>query len=553
MPAQANRIKARKASTTRPHLINQLNQGLFLDHTLILVSAPAGFGKTTLVSDWVQNLQKDDTNQDSSIAGQITWLSLDEADNDPTQFLRYFIAALNQIETIYTPIGNGALGMLQSPQPPMPRTIMTSLINEIAAITEKVILVLDDYHLISAQPIHDALSFLLENMPPQMHLIIATREDPVLPLSRLRVRNQLTELRAADLRFTVAEAANFLNQAMGLDLATEDIAVLETRTEGWIAGLQLAALSLQGRTHTSRLIQSFTGSNRLVLDYLIEEVLLQQSEEVQDFLLKTAVLDQLTAPLCNVLTGHDNGQATLELLERNNLFIIPLDDDRLWYRYHHLFADLLRQRLKQIQTEQLPRLHTKASEWYQQNSLMDEAIEHMLAAEDFERAAHLLEGEVDAIWGRDEHIKLRYWLEKLPVALIDATPHLGIIYAWSLFSTGQQEEAERRLNAAEDTLGLCVDDFADNFETRQEKINDSDKLRYLGRIAVTRAFLACAAAGNIYTLIIANLKLAVTLTIGQFTTDYRNLPAAAPVGERKQYVTDNFGWLFVCDLGGSTC
>lgn len=443
--------------------------------------------------------------------------------------------------------------MLQSPQPPMPRTIMTSLINEIAAITEKVILVLDDYHLISAQPIHDALSFLLENMPPQMHLIIATREDPVLPLSRLRVRNQLTELRAADLRFTVAEAANFLNQAMGLDLATEDIAVLETRTEGWIAGLQLAALSLQGRTHTSRLIQSFTGSNRLVLDYLIEEVLLQQSEEVQDFLLKTAVLDQLTAPLCNVLTGHDNGQATLELLERNNLFIIPLDDDRLWYRYHHLFADLLRQRLKQIQTEQLPRLHTKASEWYQQNSLMDEAIEHMLAAEDFERAAHLLEGEVDAIWGRDEHIKLRYWLEKLPVALIDATPHLGIIYAWSLFSTGQQEEAERRLNAAEDTLGLCVDDFADNFETRQEKINDSDKLRYLGRIAVTRAFLACAAAGNIYTLIIANLKLAVTLTIGQFTTDYRNLPAAAPVGERKQYVTDNFGWLFVCDLGGSTC
>ena len=275
----------------RPRLIERLNQGLY--NKLTLISAPAGFGKTTLVTEWLDNL-RGDTQKGNQTVNKVAWLSLDEGDNDPTRFLTYFIAALNQIEGIDATFGKGALGMLQSPQPLPIEAVLPTLINEIATIPDRILLVLDDYHLIEAQPIHDALTFLLENQPPCFHLVIATREDPHLPLSRLRARDQLTELRATDLRFTAFEAAEFLNQVMGLDLSTEDIAALETRTEGWIAGLQLAAISLQGHADTSRLIQSFTGSHRLVLDYLIEEVLYQQTESVLTFLMQTAVLHRLT-------------------------------------------------------------------------------------------------------------------------------------------------------------------------------------------------------------------------------------------------------------------
>ena len=336
---------------SRPRLIEQLNAGL--DRKLTLISAPAGFGKTTLLSEWVAGSER-----------PVTWLSLDESDNDPARFLVYFIAALqtlalSQVEGIEVRqepaaqqepvgiIGKGALSALQSPQPPPTEAILTALINEIAAIPNRIVLVLDDYHLIEAQPIHDALTFLLRRLPPQMHLVIATREDPHLPLARLRARGQLTELRATDLRFTPSEAAEFLNQVMGLNLSAEDIAALETRTEGWIAGLQLAAISMQGHKDATSFIKSFTGSHHFVLDYLIEEVLHQQSESVQNFLLQTAVLDRLTGSLCDALTGQGNGQATLEMLEHANLFIVPLDNERRWYRYHHLFADLLRQRLHQ--------------------------------------------------------------------------------------------------------------------------------------------------------------------------------------------------------------
>jgi LuxR family maltose regulon positive regulatory protein len=293
---------------------------------------------------------------------RFAWLSLDEGDNDPTRFLTYLVAALrtlalgadgtSEVEGIAARqssvgnIGEGVLGMLQSPQPPPTEAILTSLINEIAAIPDRIIVVLDDYYIIESSPVDDALTFALEHLPPQMHLVIATREDPQLPLARLRARGQLTELRATDLRFTSSEAAEFLNQVMGLDLSTEDIAALEIRTEGWIAGLQLAALSMQGHQDAASFIRSFTGSHHFVLDYLLEEVLEQQSESVQTFLLQTAVLDRLTGPLCNTLTGQDNGQAILEMLERANLFIVRLDEERRWYRYHHLFADLLHQRLR---------------------------------------------------------------------------------------------------------------------------------------------------------------------------------------------------------------
>jgi LuxR family maltose regulon positive regulatory protein len=336
---------------SRPRLIERLNEGLH--RKLVLISAPAGFGKTTLLTEWLKNL-RGNTEEETLIENRIAWLSLDENDNDYVRFLAYFVTALNQqFDGTKTAIGEEALSLLQSPQPPPAEIILTSLINEIAAVPDKIVVILDDYHLIETRAIHDALGFLLENLPTQLCLVIATREDPFLPLSRLRARGQLAELRAADLRFTYSEAAEFLNQIMGLNLSTADIAALERRTEGWIAGLQLAAISLQGRQDTSQLIKSFSGSYRLVLDYLIEEVLEQQPKSVQEFLLQTSILNQLTGSLCDALTGQDNGQQVLESLDRANLFIVHLDEKRYWYRYHHLFADLLRQRLQQKHPEQI--------------------------------------------------------------------------------------------------------------------------------------------------------------------------------------------------------
>jgi len=331
----------------RPRLIERLNQGLQLGHKLALISAPAGFGKTTLVSEWIRGSNR-----------PVAWVSLDESDNDPARFLTYVIAAL---QTVDAGMGAGALNILQSAQPLPAELILTTLINEVAQTPEDFVLVLDDYHVIDGRPVEastsvdaptsvdGALTFLLEHLPPRMHLVIATREDPNLPLARLRVRGQLTELRVADLRFTLVEAAGFLNQVMGLTLSAEEIAALETRTEGWIAGLQMAALAMQGRADTASFIQAFTGSHHFVMDYLVEEILHQQPASIQTFLLGTSILDRLCGPLCEavLLAPAASGQETLAYLERANLFIIPLDTERHWYRYHHLFADLLRQRLRQ--------------------------------------------------------------------------------------------------------------------------------------------------------------------------------------------------------------
>ena len=367
----------------RPRLIERLNEGLH--RKLTLISAPAGFGKTTLVSEWVAGCER-----------PAAWLSLDEGDNDPTRFLAYLVAAL---QTIAANIGEGVLGALQSPQPPPTESILTTLLNEIATVPDDFVLVLDDYHVIDARTVDDALTFLLDHLPPQMHLVIATREDPHLPLARLRARGQLTELRAADLRFTPAEAAEFLNGVMGLNLSAEDIAALETRTEGWIAGLQLAAISMRGHEDATSFIESFTGSHRFVLDYLVEEVLQQQSESVQAFLLRTSILDRLCGPLCDavLLDPSASGQETLEYLEHANLFLVPLDNERRWYRYHHLFAELLRQRLHQSVASATgderawPNCTYAPAQWYEDNGLDMEAIHHALAAEDFERAASLIE------------------------------------------------------------------------------------------------------------------------------------------------------------------
>ena len=471
----------RHKAVSRLRLISQLNEGIL--HKLILISAPAGFGKTTLVSEWVADLRlasddlRLDNAKESPIVNQIAWLSLDDGDSDSTRFLTYFVAAL---QTLVPTIGEGVLAVLQSPQPPPIESILTALLNEITAVSHPIILILDDYHLIDAQPVDKALAFLLEHLPPQMHLVITTREDPNLPLARYRVRNQLTELRATDLRFTAAEAADFLNQVMNLNLSAAEIAALETRTEGWIAGLQLAALSLQGHQDTASFIQSFTGSHRFVLDYLVEEVLHQQSASVQAFLLRTSILDRLCGPLCDaiLLNQTPSGQSILEYLEQANLFIIPQDNERHWYRYHHLFGGFLRQRLQQIEGENITALHSRASIWYEENDLEIEAFQHAAAANDIERAERLMEGRGMPLLFRGAVAPVMNWLASLPTAVMNARPSLWVTYAAAFLFISQITGIKEKLQAAEAALeGAELDE-----STRD----------LIGRIASMRATVAVA-------------------------------------------------------------
>ena len=435
----------------RPHLIARLNEGLSLGRKLTLISASAGFGKTTLVSEWVAN------------CGQpVAWLSLDEEDNNPARFLTYLVAAL---QTIKVEIGVGLLGLLQSSQPPPIESILTALINKVAVTPDKFILVLDDYHVIDAKAVDNALTFLLEHLPPQMHLVITTREDPQFPLARLRARSQLTELRAADLRFTPSEAAEFLNQAMSLQLSAEDIAALEARTEGWITGLQLAALSMQGRSDAASFIQSFTGSHRFVLDYLVEEVLQQQPEYIRRFLLQTAILERLNGSLCDAVTRQKDSRGILETLERGNLFIVPLDDQRQWYRYHHLFNEVLLAHAVEEQPSQISLLHKRASEWYEQNNLPAEAIRHALVARDFERAAGLIEKTYPAMDTSFQSVAWLGWVRKLPDEIVRARPVLSVDYAQALMDSGEFESGNSWLQEAEQRLegsaeGMVVADEA---------------------------------------------------------------------------------------------
>jgi LuxR family maltose regulon positive regulatory protein len=460
---------------SRPRLIERLNEGLRRTPGVTLISAPAGFGKTTLVSEWVAGCER-----------PTAWLSLDEGDNDPTRVLTYLITAL---QTIAANIGEGLLTVLHAsqPQPPPTESILTTLLNEITTLPDNLILVLDDYHVIDSKSVDHALTFLLEHQPPQMHLVITTREDPDLPLARLRARGQLTELRAADLRFTIPEAAEFLNQVMGLKLSAEDIASLENRTEGWIAGLQLAALSMQGYQDTAGFIQSFTGSHHFVMDYLVEEVLQQQPESVQTFLLRTSILDRLCGSLCDavLLDTSVSGQETLEYLEHANLFIISLDNERRWYRYHHLFADLLRQRLPQslvslVGTEDAERrlneLHIRASQWYEDNGLEIEAFHHAAAAKDIERAERLIDGKGIPLHLRGAVTAIVDWLESLPKAVLDARPSLWWRYGSLLLVVGQTTGVEEKLLAAEAAL---------------QSTEADDKTRNLiGQIATARSVLA---------------------------------------------------------------
>jgi LuxR family maltose regulon positive regulatory protein len=421
----------------RPRLGELLSEGM--NRKLTLVSSPAGFGKTTLLSGWTV------TRLDGK--WPLAWVSLEEADNDLSRFLSYVVAAL---QTIDAGIGESVSASLRSPQPPPLESLLANLINDIASAgPEEFALVLDDYHVIEARPIHDAIARLLEHMPPQMHLVIASRTDPPLPLSRLRAQGQLTELRAADLRFNPEEATAFLKDVMGLNLSLREIEALEERTEGWIAGLQLAALSMRGREDVSDFIEAFTGSNRYVLDYLVEEVLARQPESVTSFMLQTSILDRLNGELCDAVADTKGGQETLEALERENLFVFPLDEERRWYRYHHLFAEVLRHHLRRSQPNSVPELHRRASRWCEQNGLVDEAIGHALAAHDFEGAARLVEESAEEMLGRGEVSLLVGWVEALPEELVRSRPGLCISSAWALLISGRLEDAEERARDAE--------------------------------------------------------------------------------------------------------
>jgi LuxR family maltose regulon positive regulatory protein len=480
----------------RPRLVERLNEGLH--GKLTLISAPAGFGKTTLVSEWIHDLRLGILDFGFPAAPvrnpKFCWLSLDEGENDPARFLAYLVAAL---QTIAPNVGAGVLGSLESPQtlrkPAGREALLTALLNDITTIADKFVLVLDDYHVIDAQAVDHALAFLLEHLPPQMHLVITTREDPHLPLARLRARGQMTELRAADLRFTPAEAGEFLNQVMGLKLSAENIAALESRTEGWIAGLQLAALSMQRHQDAASFIQSFTGSHHFVMDYLVEEVLHQQSASVQTFLLRTSILDRLCAPLCDavLLNPSPSGQATLESLERANLFIVPLDNERRWYRYHHLFVDLLRQRLHQRavsspgqESERVAEYHIRASQWFEDNGLELEAFQHAAAANDVARTERLIEGKGAPLPFRGAGAPVLNWLASLPRTVLDARPSLWMTYASALLMTGHHTAVEQKLQAAEAALqgaaprGGCS-------QGADDKTQD-----LVGRIASMRATLA---------------------------------------------------------------
>jgi LuxR family maltose regulon positive regulatory protein len=423
----------------RPRLYNRLDAGL--ERRLTLLSAPAGFGKTALLSAW--------RTRHASEERPIGWFSLDESDNDAARFWAYAIGALQRVRS---GIGEHALTLLDLPQTPI-EAVLSSLLNDVAEMPHDLALVFDDYHFVEAEPIHVAVGFLLEHMPPQMHLIISGRADPPLALARLRARDQLTELRAADLRFTVKEATAFLNDIMELSLSEEDACALEVRTEGWVAGLQLAALSMREHEDVSEFISTFTGSNRHILDYLTEEVLGLQPEPLKAFLLRTSILNHLNGELCDAVVGGNGAQETLEILERTNFFVVALDEERYWYRYHHLFSDALRHRLRTMQPDQIPELHRRAAEWHEDHGLVEDAIRHALAMDDTDRAARLVEQNTAAVVMRSEGATLLGWLEALPEELVRCRPRLSVAYAIAALFGGRLDDVEPLLRDAERALG----------------------------------------------------------------------------------------------------
>ena len=475
--------RSRRGLVPRPRLSERLDRGTA--SKLTLVSAPAGFGKTTLLTEWLAA-------GPAALAGErlVAWLSLDRADSDPASFWTYVIAALR---TVASGVGESALALLQAPQPPPIEAVLTALLNDLDGAAGDIVLVLDDYHVIDASDVQDGMAFLLDHLPPWLHVVIASRADPALPLARWRARGELVEIRAAELRFTPDEAVAYLNEIMGLQLTARDVAALEARTEGWIAALQLAALSMQGRDDVAGFIAGFAGDDRYVVDYLAEEVLQRQPDRVQAFLLQTSILGRLSGPLCDAVTGQGGGKAMLEALDRGNLFLVPLDDRRRWYRYHHLFADVLQARLLDERPRQVPDLHRRASAWYEQNGEPAVAIGHALAAEDFGRAADLVELAIPAMRRSRQEAALRGWLKALPDEVVRVRPVLSVGLAGALLAVGEFEGVEERLRDAERCLGQTTGTGAGSPVPAAEMAVDDEEFRRLpAGIELYRSALAMA-------------------------------------------------------------
>jgi len=525
----------RDSVVRRPRLIEKMNAGL--DGKLILVSAPAGFGKTTMVSEWITSCQC-----------PVAWLALDEGDNDQTRFLRYVVAAL---QTIVPDIGKAVMNALQFSGTEQTELILTALLNDIASMQEDFVLILDDYHIIDSKPIDQTLTFILDHLPTQMHLVILTREDPNLPLARLRSRGDYIEIRAVSLRFTPDETTEFLNQVMNLNLSKKDILSLESRTEGWIAGLQLAALSMQGQRDVHNFIDAFSGSNRYIVDYLIHEVLQHQVDDIRDFLIQTSILDKFTASLCDAVCQRQDSETILRSLELGNLFLIPLDDKRQWYRYHHLFNDALRTLVIKEQTVRIATLNKRASLWFEDNGSLSEAISHSLAGEDFERAADLIELVWPSMYENYQSIPWIAWVKALPETLIPVRPVLSVGYAEALLSVGELGAAESRLQDAENWVAsIAQKENQPDFLTTQPIVLDREQFQSLQTmISNARAFLSMA-LGDVHGTIlhaqrvlasspngdpITRLKATVLLGIAQWETGDLAL-AESTVGDLMVYL-----------------
>ena len=458
---------ARNNIVHRTELYGKLNTGL--SRKLILVSAPAGFGKTTLLSDWINH---------SRIPA--AWFSLEKSDNDPVEFLSYIISG---IQSIHAGFGQSAFKLLQSPNRPTIESIASLVINEILNIDQNFILVLDDFHAINSREIFELTTYLLQHIPDNIHLVILTRSDPTLPIARLRSQHQLVELRLSDLSFSANDISILFNKKLKIGLSIDDVYSLEAKTEGWIAGLQLTALSLQGREDISDFIKDLKGDNQYIIDYLMEEVLKTQSDDIKEFLLRTSILEKFSAPLCNTLLNIKDSQIIIEKLEKDNMFVIPLDSERKWYRYHHLFADLLKQRLQQSDKAAIITLHKKASDWFMKNALPLLGMDHSLETGDFEKSINVLDEVIEAMWESGHHFAIMKYGDLLPDELILKNPNICLYYAWILIIAGQIQRAEPFLASAETITKKIIDD--------QHASKDSTQInrRLLGKISAAFAYM----------------------------------------------------------------